>query len=311
MSRIPKNTLIDISLDSILDKYNLIFQNDNSYNAKQRYSRISIGIHFKHQPQPIVTKATVFPGSVIKEVNNELKRLEKLGLITKINYSPWSTPIGFKRKKNGDIRLYAKFDSTLNKLIDPTLPFANETVEEKINKLKHGKKFTILDMSPIYHHLRVSDYWNKYCNWNTHCGVYRINYIQLNLLPIISTIENLFYNVIKYHYKNDPILDRNCVCKNSKIIVTANSHLEHLQILEELLKRISRHYLVNREKSKFMVDSIKISNYVISNQNVTNLCAVEQNEKKKTEKSKFSSKSKQINEFIRNEIDYGHYDYDS
>ena len=46
------------------------------------------------------------PFAVLEPVNEELERLEKLGIISKINYSDWASPTVFVKKKFKFVRIF-------------------------------------------------------------------------------------------------------------------------------------------------------------------------------------------------------------
>lgn len=55
-----------------------------------------------------------FPDPVLKQVNKRLDRLEKMGVVEKVDYSNWASPIVDIKEKNYKIRVCADFSMGLN-----------------------------------------------------------------------------------------------------------------------------------------------------------------------------------------------------
>ena len=51
-------------------------------------------------------------------VEDELDRLEKMGVLEKVSYSQWATPVVVVPKKDGRVRLCGDYKVTLNQALD-------------------------------------------------------------------------------------------------------------------------------------------------------------------------------------------------
>ena len=63
-------------------------------------------------PQPV-------PHAFRGQVETELERLEREGIIRKVDHAEWASPTVIGRKKNGSIRLCADFKVSINPFIEP------------------------------------------------------------------------------------------------------------------------------------------------------------------------------------------------
>ena len=59
-------------------------------------------------------KARPVPYSVRKKVEDELNRLQELGIISPVSWSEWATPIVVVPKQDGAIRLCGDFKVSVN-----------------------------------------------------------------------------------------------------------------------------------------------------------------------------------------------------
>ncbi|GFV55644.1 uncharacterized protein K02A2.6 [Trichonephila clavipes] len=104
-------------------------------------------------------------------VENEIDRLEKEGIIEKVDSSKWATPVVPVVKSDGSIRLCADYSVTLNpNLIVPQHPLPR--LDEIFGSLNGGKQFTKLDFKHAYLQMKVHPDSQKLMTINTHKGLY-------------------------------------------------------------------------------------------------------------------------------------------
>ena len=54
------------------------------------------------------------PFGALEQIDKELERLENLGVISRIEFSEWASPVVYVKKKNNKIRMCADFSTGLN-----------------------------------------------------------------------------------------------------------------------------------------------------------------------------------------------------
>ncbi|XP_014774367.1 uncharacterized protein K02A2.6-like [Octopus bimaculoides] len=120
------------------------------------------------------------PFTAIAIVNEELNRQEKRGIIKKVEYSMWATPMVCIKKKTNKISLCVDFSTGFE---HHPLP----TPEDIFTKLNGGKIFTKLGLSDAYSKIKVNDKCSKYLTINTHRGLYRYTQLPfgLKVAPVI------------------------------------------------------------------------------------------------------------------------------
>ena len=180
-------------------------------NATPRY--------FKPRPLPFLMK---------EKVENELIRLEKSGIISKVLSSEWAAPIVPVLKKNGSLRLCGDYRVTVNStIIKDTHPIP--TIEDIFAKLAGGTIFSKLDLSNAYLRIVLDDDSRKYTTINTHKGLFCYNRLPFG----ISSSPHIFQRFM------DSILgdlDRVC-CYLDDILVCGRTVEEHAFNLNRVIKR--------------------------------------------------------------------------
>ncbi|GFT05958.1 transposon Tf2-6 polyprotein [Trichonephila clavipes] len=106
------------NLNNLLREYKDIFDDKlgeiNNYEAK---------LKLRHGVKPIFCRVRTVPFALKGRVENEIDRLEKEGIIEKVDCSEWATPVVPVVKSDGSIRLCADNSVTLNpNLIVPQHP---------------------------------------------------------------------------------------------------------------------------------------------------------------------------------------------
>ena len=178
----PKNS----SLDFLLDKFSEVFTEKlgaiKSFSAK---------LSLKEGEEPKFFKPRSIPYAVRGAIEKELDRLEQQGILEKVIYSEWATPIVPIAKPDGRYRICADFKVTVN----PALKVGQyplSKVEDLFATLAGGRKFTKLDLSQAYLQLELHPEARQYCTINTHRGLY-----QFTCLPFgISSAPAMFQKVI-------------------------------------------------------------------------------------------------------------------
>ena len=109
----------------------------------------------------------------IKEaVGREIDRLEEIGVLERVEFSRWATPIVPVPKSDGTFRLCGDYKATLNAFLEVDqhpLP----KPEEIFASLAGGQRFTTLDLSQAYQQLVLDEAAKELVTVSTHQGLYR------------------------------------------------------------------------------------------------------------------------------------------
>ncbi|XP_054723430.1 uncharacterized protein K02A2.6-like [Uloborus diversus] len=243
----------ELSLKKLLEEYKEIFDGKlgeiNNHEVK---------LNLKPNSQPIFCRSRPVPFTLKNRVESEIDRLEKEGIIEKVDTSEWATPVVPIVKTDGSIRLCADYSVTLNPNLEvPQHPLPK--LEEIFTCLNGGKHFSKLDFSHAYLQMRVHPESQHLLTLNTHKGLYvckRLMY-GLNSAPAIwqRYVEGLFLGIEGIKIFMDDAR------------VTGSDDQSHLKAMETFFKKCKQHGLkLNLAKSKFFQDEIKFLGHKIDAQ---------------------------------------------
>ena len=106
-------------------------------------------LSLKTNSKPVLHKARPAPYALCPKIDDELQQLEQTGIIYKIEWSEWASPVVLVVKQNGDIRLCGDFKVSINSLLlvdQYPLP----SVEDILATFAGGKKFSKLDLQQAH-----------------------------------------------------------------------------------------------------------------------------------------------------------------
>ena len=152
---------------------------------------VTANLVVKENATPQYFKPRPVPYALRDKVAAELSRLEKEGVLKKVESSDWATPIVPVLKPDGTVRICGDFKLTLNQYLDvPEYPMP--TPEELFTKLNAGDKFTKLDLSNAYQQVVLDEESQPYVTIATHLGLY-----QYTRLPFgIAAAPAIFQQII-------------------------------------------------------------------------------------------------------------------
>lgn len=206
--------------------------------------------------KPIFHKPRQVPHAFKEQVESELTRLEKEGVITKVETSQWGTPLVPVLKENNKIRLCANYKVTVNKHIkDVNHPLPR--IEDIFTALQGGTSFSKLDLRNAFNHLCLSKESSELLAWSTPKGIYRVNRLPYGTKPASAIFQNKLEKVL--------LGARGVVNFIDDVLVTGTNDVEHLENLKEVLRRFKEAGIrLNKSKCEFMQPKIKYLGHFIS-----------------------------------------------
>ena len=128
----------------------------------------------KPQPTPKFIKARPIPFAMRPKVGKELEKLERDGIISKIEMSEWAYPIVPVLKNDGSVRICGDFKVTVNQVLQVD-QYPLPRIGDIFATLASGRKFTKLDIRQAYLHMPLDEDSKKLLAINTHKGVDEYN----------------------------------------------------------------------------------------------------------------------------------------
>jgi hypothetical protein len=245
---------MDKTVQGIQSKFPQLFDGElgevKGIEAKLDLKEEAVPKFFKPRPVPFATKTAIA---------DELEALVASGVLKKIDYSDWASPIVPVLKASGKYRICGDFSVTVNKHLKvPEHPMPR--VSELLAKLNGGQSFTKLDLSQAYQQLVLDKQSQALVTVNTHLGLFSYTRMPYG----ISAAPAIFQSVM------DKVLQGlECGCYLDDIIVTGRDDKEHWHNLCLVLERlVSYGFKLQATKCEFFKPSIKYLGQVVNREGV-------------------------------------------
>ena len=201
-------------------------------------------------------KARQVPFAVKKKVEEELERLQALGVIKPIQFSDWAAPIVPVMKSDGRVRICGDYKITVNraaKLDKYPIP----RIDELFASLVGGKAFTKLDLLHAYLQIPLDEESRQYVVINTHKGLFEYMRLPFGVASAPSIFQRVMENLLQ---------GINGVCVYiDDILITGANEVEHLKHLAQVLQRLqSAGMRLKKERCAFLLPSVSHLGHVIS-----------------------------------------------
>ena len=216
-------------------------------------------LKMKSNSTPKFFKPTPVPFALKDKIGEELNRLEKLGVLEKVEFSDWATPIVPVLKPDGSVRICGDYKVTINPCLD-VQEYPMPSAEELFTQLNGGEKFSKIDLSSAYQQVRLDDESKQYVTINTHLGLYRYT-----RLPFVAASPAIFQKTMDVVLNGlqgvGGILD--------DLIITGKTDQEHLQNLNSTLNRLqSMGIQLKKSKCVFLQPSVEYFAFVVDRQGI-------------------------------------------
>ena len=211
---------------------------------------VKVKFHVDPDVKPVAQSHRRIPYHMRKRVEDEIKRLEQLDIIEKVDGpTPWVSPIvaAPKPKKPDEIRICV--DMRLpNQAIKRTRHIM-PTLDDILMRLNGATVFSKLDLNSGYHQLELDEESRNMTAFSTHVGIRR--YKRLNFG--VTSAAEIFQNHIA-----EAISDiDNCMNTSDDILVYGVTQADHDKALRQVFQRLKdRNLTLNKGKCEFNRDSI-------------------------------------------------------
>ena len=210
-------------LSKLLVKYRDLFRNGIGC-LTQKIATLSI----KPQSTPTFIKARPIPFAMRSKEEKELEKLERDGIISKIEMSDWASPIVPVLKKDGSVRI-CDFKVTVNQVVQVD-QYPLPRIEDVFATLGGGRKFAKLDIRQAYLHIPLDEDSKKLLAIITHKRFYEYNRLTFGIASAPSIWQRAMDQILQ------GLSGVHCVLDD--MIFTEKNDDEHLQNLENVLQRL-------------------------------------------------------------------------
>ena len=244
----PTIKKISNELDRVLDKHPEVFK-DELGTLKDVKAQLFV----KPEAIPKFYKPRPVPHAIKGAIEQELDRLENMGVLEKVRFSNWAAPIVPVVKSDGGVRICGDYKVTVNSTLEVDQhPLPNP--EELFVALSGGEKFTKLDLSRAYQQILLEENSRGFVTINTHKGLYRPTRLPFG----VSSASAIFQSKIEQVLQAIPMV----VCRVDDILISGKNDQEHVSNLSEVLTRLETAGLrLKLSKCKFMQPSVEYLGY--------------------------------------------------
>ena len=202
---------------------------------------------------PKFHKSRPVPHAIKGAIEQELDRLENMGVLEKVRFSNWAAPIVPVVKPDGGVRICGDYKVTVNSTLEVDQhPLPNP--EELFVALSGGEKFTKLDLSRAYQQILLEENSREFVTINTHKGLYRPTRLPFG----VSSASAIFQSKIEQVLQAIPMV----VCRVDDILISGKNDQEHISNLNEVLTRLKNAGLrLKLSKCQFMQPSVEYLGY--------------------------------------------------
>ena len=237
-------------LARVLERHSAVFK-----ETPGRMTKHTASLLLQPGTRPIFRRPHAMPFAMKAKVGKELDKLEEQGIIQKVYHASWAAPIVVVHKKDGRIRICGNYKLTINPYLDVD-QYPLPRPEDLMTCLTGGKQFSKLDLRSAYQQMPLEEESANMVTINTHQGLYRYTKLPFG----VSSAPAIFQRTMDSILQGLPRV----ICYLDEILITGVSEGEHLENLEEVLRRLEEHGLtLHRAKCAFLKDSVEYLGQVV------------------------------------------------
>ena len=145
-----------------------------------RCNKMKAKFNLKENVGPVFKKKSNVPFASLKQINDKLDWLEKMGVLSKVDYSDWASPTVHIKKKSKERCICADFSTGLNNA-HKNYHYPLPRPEEVFAQLSGVWIFSKIDLSNVYLQIKVDDKCSKLLTINTHRDMYKFNLLAFGI----------------------------------------------------------------------------------------------------------------------------------
>lgn len=159
------------------------------------YKGPPVALQLNDGARPKAFRPRTVPMALRAAVEEELHKLVQQGVLTRIEYTDWATPIVAVKKTDGSIRICGDYKSTVNQCIK-SHAHQVPSVNDLLSRLDGGRVFAKLDMAQAYQQLAVDEETAKIQAITTHKGTFAVNRLQFGIASAPGIFQSLMERLL-------------------------------------------------------------------------------------------------------------------
>lgn len=205
-------------------------------------------VKLRPDAKPVRQNLRHLPLSVRDAVSEELKDLEKHGIIEKIDASEWVSPIVVTKKKTSGIRMCVDLREVNKTVIMDSHPLP--LIEDILSELRGAVMFSTLDLKSAYHQLPLHEESRGLTAFITHEGLYQYRRVPYGLCSAPAAFQKMMMQILSGM--------KGVQCYLDDVITYGSSEAEHNANLSAVLRKI------NDAGLKLNVDKCQLRQTILS-----------------------------------------------
>ncbi|UYV64129.1 K02A2.6-like [Cordylochernes scorpioides] len=206
-------------------------------------------MYTKPEYPPVRALPRRIPASLGNEVQSELEKMVKQGIITKIYHeTEWSHPMVVVKKKSGQIRICLDPRKLNQALV--RRHFQTPAPSELLHQIPKADYYTVLDVKSAYWHVPVANECRDLLVMATPFGKFRYNRLPFGLNISAQIFVEMMTNIFKNSFRNVTYVD--------DLLIYADSIEEHNEKLKGILE------IARRNNIKFDLTKAQICKKEVS-----------------------------------------------
>lgn len=121
--------------------------------------------------------------------------MERTGVLEKVEFSDWGTPIVPVLKLDGTLRICVDCKVTVNPASD-VLEYPMPMAEELFTQLNGSTNFSKLDLSTAYQLVLLDEESRQYAAINTRLGLFRYTRLPFGMAAIPAIFQQTMYSIL-------------------------------------------------------------------------------------------------------------------
>lgn len=253
------NSVVEFNRDDAVSKIKAEFA-DIFSKSLGFCTKATAKLQLKPAAVPTFKPKRPVPFHFMAAVDEELTRLESLGVISPVDSSDYAAPVVVVRKPNGTVRICGDYSTGLNASLEPNY-YPIPTLDELYGRLINGRVFATIDLSDAYLNVGVCEESKKLLTIHTHKGLYNFN----RLAPGIRSAPGIFQRIADQLVSNLP----NVVAYFDDICIAAVNEEELYQSIRAVLNRIREFgFHIREPKCKFFMEEVNFLGNIISKEGI-------------------------------------------
>lgn len=212
-------------------------------------NKTPVKLVLKGDPKPVFRPKRPVAYAMEQAVEDELLRLQSLGVLKKVDFSDWAAPIVAVRKPNGTVRICADFSTGLNNVLEAN-QYPLPLPEDIFAKMANCRIFSHIDLSDAYLQVEVDPTSQPLLTINTHKGLFQFTRLSPGIKSAPGAFQQLMDAMLAGLEYTVGYLD--------DILVGGRNEEEHKRNLQRILQRLREYgFTVRIEKCSFGMQQVK------------------------------------------------------